>query len=345
MEASSIQMPDTTVDSAAVMRLVEISAGYWLPRVLHIVADLGVADALDEEPRSTAFLASKVGADSDALNRALRLLASHGIFRRLGGMYAHNELSRALRSDHPHSMRAYVRLLGLPIFWKSWGKLEEVVCTGKPALNEAFAYLKEHPAEAEIFDAAMRAKAQTAIPQVVAAYDFSNFSTIGDIGGGLGHLLKAILKSSLHSRGVLFDQPHVIERVEHDEAIGDRMALQSGDFFRGPLPKCDAYILMEIIHDWADEPSRVILKQIRNAAPDGARLLVIETVLPNESAWSEDKCEHFGHQLDINMLVLTNGRERTSDELSRLFGECGWRFSRVIQMASPYSIVEATTKD
>src|SRR5215467_7741909 len=104
----------------------------------------------------------------------------------------------------------------------------------------------------------MRAKAQTAIPQVVASYDFSDFSTIADIGGGLGHLLKAILKSSLHSRGVLFDQPHVIERVEHDEAIGDRMALQKGDFFRGPLPKCDAYILMEIIHDWADEPSREI---------------------------------------------------------------------------------------
>jgi O-methyltransferase domain len=342
MKSSSIDIRETSTDTESVMRLVEISAGYWLPRALHVVADLAVADALDDEPRSAVDLARDVGAHADALDRVLRLLASNGVFHRRGGKYAHNTLSRALRSDHPHSMRAYVRLVGLPVFWKSWESLEQVVRSGKPAVSDIFAYFKEHPQETEIFDAGMKSKAETAIPPVIAAYDFSSVSTIGDIGGGLGHLLKSILRSSPTSRGVLFDQPHVIERVEADEAIGSRLTLQGGDFFRGPLPHCDAYIVMEVLHDWTDEQSRQILRQIRKAAPDGAKLLVVETVLPNESAWAMDKGKHFGHHLDINMLVLTGGRERTADELSRLFAEAGWRLSRVILTPSPYSIVEAT---
>lgn len=318
-----------------------MSAGYWLPRALHVVADLAVADALDEEARSAVYLAKQVGADPDALDRVLRLLASHGVFHRRGREYVHTALSRALRSDHPHSMRAYVRLVGLPVFWKSWGALEQVVRSGKPAVSDIFAYFQEHPQETEIFDAGMKSKAQSAIPPVIAAYDFSSFSTIGDIGGGLGHLLKAILKSSPKSRGILFDQPHVIERVEVDEAIGSRLRTEGGDFFRGSLPCCDAYILMEVLHDWTDPQSQQILRQLRKAAPHMAKLLVVETVLPDESAWAADKGGHFGNHLDINMLVLTGGRERTSDEFARLFVDSGWRLSRVIPTTSPYSLVEA----
>jgi len=341
MESSSIHVRETDENTDSVMRLVEISAGYWLPRALHVVADLAVADALDEEPRSAEYLAEKVGADADALDRVLRLLASYGVFHRRGRKYAHNVLSLALRSDHPQSMRAYVRLVGLPVFWKSWGALGQVVRSGKPAVSDIFGYFKEHPLETEIFDAGMKSKAQSAISPVIAAYDFSTLGTIADIGGGLGHLLKAILKSSPKSRGVLFDQPHVIERVEAEEAISSRLTSQGGDFFRGPLPRCDAYIVMEVLHDWTDEQSQQILQQIRNAAPDGAKLLVVETVLPNESAWAADKGKHFGNHLDINMLVLTGGRERTSDEFARLFADSGWRFLRVIPTPSPYSIVEA----
>jgi hypothetical protein len=325
----------------SVMRLVEISAGYWLPRALHIVADLGVADALDQEPRSAADLAKEVGADADALDRVLRLLASHDVFERRGGKYAHNTLSRALRSDDPQSMRAYVRLVGLPVFWKSWGALEQVVRSGKPAVSDIFAYFREHQQETEIFDAGMKSKALCAISPVIAAYDFCIFGTIGDIGGGLGHLLKAVLKSAPKLRGVLFDQPHVVERVGVEETIASRLILQGGDFFHGPLPRCDAYVLMEVLHDWTDEQSRQILQQIRKAAPAMAKLLVVETVLPNDSAWAAGKGEHFGNHVDINMLVLTGGRERTADEFARLLAECGWQLARVIPTSSPYSIVEA----
>ena len=341
MNSSSSRTRETIEETPSVMKLIEISAGYWLPRALHIVADLGVADALDEEPRSAAHLAEQVGSDAGALNRILRLLASHGVFDRRDGKYAHNVLSRALRSDHPHSMRAYVRLVGLPIFWQSWGALEQVVRSGKPAVNDIFAYFKVHPQDLEIFDAGMKSKAQTAIPPVVAAYDFSLFGTIGDIGGGQGHLVEAILKLSPNSRGILFDQPHVIGRVKTDDAIGDRLTAQGGDFFRGPLPCCDAYVLMEVLHDWTDAQSQQILQQIRNAAPDGAKLLVVETVLPDENEWADGNGEHFGNHLDINMMVLTGGRERTPDEFARLFAASGWQLSRVIPTPSPYSIVEA----
>src|SRR4029077_10162457 len=139
---------------------------------------------------SAADLAKEVGADANALDRILRLLASHGVFDRRSGKYVHNELSRALRSDHPQSMRAYVRLVGLPVFWKSWGALEQVVRTGKPAVSEIFGYFKEQPQETELFHAGMKSKAQSAIPPVTRAYDFSISGTIGDIGGALGHLLK-----------------------------------------------------------------------------------------------------------------------------------------------------------
>src|SRR5882762_4904405 len=200
---SSVRVSETQAQTESVIRLVEISAGYWLPRALQVVADLAIADALDQEPRSAADLAKSVGVDADALDRVLRLLASHGVFDRRKGKYVHNALSRAVRSD-------------------------------KPAVTDIFAYFKGHPEETEIFDAGMKSKAQTVISPVLAAYDFSIFGTIGDIGGGLGHLLQAVLKSAPKLRGVLFDQPHVVERVGVDETIANRLVLQGGDFFRGP---------------------------------------------------------------------------------------------------------------
>ena len=340
MTAASGKTRETEVDPGSVMRLVEISAGYWLPRALHTVADLGIADALGDEPQSATYLASQVGTNPDALDRVLRLLASHGIFDRTDGTYVHNELSRALRSDHPHSMRAYVRLLGLPLFWQSWGDLSQVVRSSKPAVPDIFAYFRDHPNESEIFNAGMKAKAQSAISPVIAAYDFSRFSTIADVGGGHGHLLKAILRKAPNSSGVLFDQPHVVAEVTVDDKEMGRLSVRGGDFFRGPLPSCEAYLLMEVLHDWTNERSQCILQEIRRSAPEAAKVLVVETILPDETRWVAGKKEHFANHLDINMLVLTGGRERTIEEFSRLFTSSGWRLTSTIRTASPYSIVE-----
>jgi hypothetical protein len=214
--------------------------------------------------------------------------------------------------------------------------MEHVIRTGETGVNKieprgVFAYMNDHPATMELFNGAMRGKAESAIGPVLAAYDFSGFSSIADVGGGLGHLLKAILQKVPTARGVLFDQPHVVAQA----ASTDRLELRGGDFFRGPLPQCDCYILMEVLHDWTDEQCVDILRQVRAAASKDAKVLVVETVLP------PDNRPHFAHHLDINMMVLTGGRERTPDEFSRLFSDSGFRFSRVIPARGVYSIVEA----
>lgn len=260
-----------------------IAGGYWLPRCLHVVAELGVADVLDETPRTAAELAASVGAHPGALGRVLRLLCAYGVFEFQGDEFRHSPASRLLRTDHPQSMRAFVRMLGLPINWAVCGALEHSVRTGLPAAAKVlpggyWAYFAEHPEENGIFNAAMAGKAQGQVAGVIAAYNFSGFGLVGDIGGGRGHLLRAVLDATPSAKGVLFDLPHVIEEVAG--AASERLALQAGDFFRDTLPTCDAYLMMEVIHDWGDEEAVAILKAIRRAARSHAKFLLIEQLVP-----------------------------------------------------------------
>ena len=319
--------------------LQQMAAGYCLPRCLHMVANLGVADALEETPRTASDLAASVGAHPGALGRVLRLLAAHGVFDMQGGdKFGHSPASRLLRSDHPQSMHAWARVTGLPILWSSFGAMEHSVRTGLPAAAEVFPggfweYLAEHPAEGRVFNAAMVAKARGAVAGILASYDFSGFGLIGDIGGGSGHLLRAILDTAPTAKGVLFDLPQVIE--EASGMASERLTLQSGDFFRGDLPNCDAYLLMEIIHDWADEEAAAILKAIRRAAPAHAKLLVIETIVPDNPGpdWSK--------VLDMIMLTLVGGRQRTQQEYEELLAQAGFVLEREIDTGAGISILEA----
>ncbi|HEU5104003.1 MAG TPA: methyltransferase [Roseiflexaceae bacterium] len=264
--------------------VLEIAGGYCVPRCLHVVADLGVADALDESPRTATQLAESVGAHPDALGRVLRLLAAHGVFEVQGDLFGHSPASQLLRSDHPQSLRAFARMIGRPITWTTYGALEHTLRTGHSAAEKVlpdgfWAYYAEHPEEAAIFNAAMAAKAHGQAAGVIASYDFSGFGRIGDIGGGRGHLVQAVLDRVPTATGVLFDLPHVI--ADAADVASERLTLQPGDFFKDALPRCDAYLLMEIIHDWGDEEALAILKAVRQAAPANARLLVIEQMVPD----------------------------------------------------------------
>ena len=330
----------TVTEANPFATLIQMAGGYCLPRCLHVVADLGVADALKEEPRTAADLAESVGAHPEALGRVLRLLAAHDVFEIQGDTFRHSPASRLLQTDHPQSMRAFARMFGLPVFWATFGAMEHSVRGGLPAASEAFpegfwGYLARRPEEGRVFNAAMAAKAQGAVAGILASYDFSGFGRIGDIGGGNGHLLCAILDAEPGAEGVLFDLPHVIE-----EAAGiasERLRLQAGDFFRDALPSCDAYLLMEVIHDWGEEESHSILQAVRRAAPSRARLLVIETLVPDDSGpdWSK--------MLDIHMLVLLGGRQRTRQEYETLLTRSGFRFRRQIDTGAGISILEAET--
>ncbi|MEJ7820342.1 MAG: methyltransferase [Rubrobacteraceae bacterium] len=317
--------------------LWQMATGYCLSRCLHVVADLGVADVLDETPKTSADLASSVGADPDALGRILRLLASHGVFEVRGDGFVHSPASRMLRGDHPRSMRDHARMWGLPVFWRTFEAMEHSARTGLPAMPTVFpeglwARLAGHPEEARVFNGAMVAKARGAISGILASYDFSGFGRVGDIGGGSGHLLRAVLDDAPNARGVLFDLPHVIEEAS---VASERLTLQTGDFFRDELPECDAYLLMEVIHDWGDEESVAILQAVRRAAPAGAKLLVLESIVPEDPGPDRSKT------LDIVMLTLLGGRQRTRQEYEEILAQSGFLLQREIDTHAGISILEA----
>ena len=319
--------------------LRQIYSGYAASRALHIVADLGVADVLDDSPRSAADLAKSVGADPEALDRVLRLLSSYGVFEAAGGGYRHSPASRLLRSDHPGSARPLVRMFGLPMNWSAYEAMGHTMRTGRPATEKTmpegfWKHFAAHPEESAIFNGAMAAKARAQIPAVVAAYDFSKFKRIGDIGGGRGHLLQAVLQAAPKAKGVLFDLPHVT--ADAASAASDRLALQSGDFFKDPLPECDAYIVMEVIHDWADPESEAILKAIRRAAPANAVLLLIEEIVP------DDPGPHWSKVLDVHMLTLLGGKQRTFRQYESLLRAAGFAAKREIATPFGISLIEAT---
>jgi hypothetical protein len=297
----------------------------------------GVADAVGDGPATAAGIAARTGLDPDAVHRILRLLAAHGVFSAEPAGYAHNAASRLLRSDHPQSLRRYVTMTGMPSFWNRFTELATAARTGRPSVDwrGLLAYFEQHPDEAAHFNAAMVAKSRAVLPAVAAAYDFTRFETVADIGGGRGHLLAAVLEHAPRATGILFDLPHVVAETERSQPLSPRMALVGGDFFEDTLPAADAYLLMDLIHDWSDDDAARILAAVRAAAPPHARVLIIETLVP------ETPGPHFGKTLDIIMLAVTGGRERSRAAYAALLAAAGLRLDRVVATRSEYSIVEA----
>lgn len=332
-----------TETPAAIDTLTQMVGGYCVARCLHAVVRFGVADQLEKDhPRTAAELAAAVGANPDALYRMMRLLSAHGVFEVREDKFQHSAVSHLLRSDHPQSMLAFAQLFGLPVYWQIYEQLDYSLKTGQPAAEKVipegyFPYFADHPEENNIFNAAMASKAHAHVAAVTAAYDFSKFNLVGDIGGGRGHLLQGILEATSHTSGLLFDLPHVVEEVAG--IASDRLILQAGDFFKDPLPVCDVYILLEIIHDWPDEEALVILKAIRKSAPAHAKVLLIERMI------STDRGPDFSIMLDIHMLALLGGRQRTLQEYQQLFTNAGFRFEREIPTFVDMTILEAVPND
>lgn len=337
MNANAAFPRGATPPSLATIQLMQLTTACWASRCLHVIAELGVADALGDLPQSTEALAKATGTHPQALYRVLRLLASVGIFEGKDGTWHHTDASRLLRSDHPVSLRDYVRMLGLPVFWSAFEDLEHSLRTGECAFAKrhpegVFAFLAKHPKESRIFDSAMTSKSHRDIAAILPAYDFSQFATIADIAGGRGHLLRAILKGSPRTQGILFDQPHVVAEVAPEK--GEKLTVVGGNFFTDSMPIADAYLLMNIIHDWPDAESIKILSAIRRDMPVVARVLIIETVVPNAPG------PHLSKELDIAMMALPGGMERTQEEYASLAAKCALRLERMVETLSPYSVLE-----
>jgi hypothetical protein len=316
----------------------DLAVAYWASRCLHIVAEAGLADVLADQPQTADDLARATGLNPRALHRVLRSLANHGVFVHDGDRFSHNAASRALRSDTPGSMRSLTRMMGLKVHWDAYRELDVALRTGEPAITAVvagglFGYLRAHPEEGRLFHEAMAGKSFSQVGPIVEAYDFSGFGTIGDIGGGLGHLLTAVLERAPQARGVLFDLPQVIEHARGE--ANPRVSYVGGDFFKNPIPPCDAYLMMTVLHDWSDDESITILKNIRASAPRSAKVLILEGVV------QPDAHNNFLLDLDIEMLVMTTGRERTQKEWNTVIHGAGMRLARVIPTSAWSSIVEA----
>ena len=320
--------------------LMQVSMGFTLPRTLHVIAELGIADALDKTPRSAEALAAATGTDAEALNRALRLLAAHGIFERQGGAYAHTPTSRLLRSDHPQSMRSFVRMQGIPALWHIWEHLDHSLRTGRSAAEKTlpnggcWGHFADNPEHSRLFNDAMTGKTHGQAAGILAAYKFSDFNTIADLGGGNGHLLRAVLAATPNLQGVLFGLPHVIEQAS--AVASDRLKFQTGNFFEDTLPVCDAYLMMQILHDWSDQESDQILKAIRRSAPPPAKLLIVEWMIPEESK------PNWTLFVDLIMLGELTGKERTRVEFGKLLSEAGFRLDRVVDVGFNTFILESS---
>jgi hypothetical protein len=314
--------------------VADLAKGHIAARCLHVIADCGAADAVGSAGATPAEIAAQSGLDADALDRMLRLLAAHGIFvRTADGRYEHTAASRLLRTDEPGSLRSYVRMTGMPAFWERFTELGRTARSGRRQHDMAslVEYFAAHPEEAAIFNAAMVSKSRTVLPAVAAAYDFAPFATIADVGGGRGHLLKLILERAPRARGILFERPHVIADTEP----ASQLELVGGDFFVDAVPPADLYLLMDLLHDWDDADAARILGAVRRAARPQSRLLIIETLVP------ETPGPHFGKTLDIIMLAVTGGRERTQAQHATLLAAAGFELTRVLPTASQYSLVEA----
>jgi ubiquinone/menaquinone biosynthesis C-methylase UbiE len=323
-------------------QLDQMITGYWISQAIYAAAKFGIADRLQDGPKTVAELATATSTNPEALYRLLRALASAGIFAEGDSRrFSLTPLAEPLRSDVAGSKRALALMSGDEQF-RTWAEIDYSIRTGKVAFDKIFGkpifdYLGEHPDKARIFDAAMVGIHGRESNAVLNAYDFSVFGIVADIGGGNGSQMTEILKKHGRMKGVLFDLPHVIERAkERIQASGllERCRLVAGNFFDAVPDGADAYVLRHIIHDWDEDKCLTILRNCHRAMRPASKLLVIESVIP---AGNEP---FHGKFLDLVMLLIPGGKERTENEYRALFERAGFELTRIVPTGSEVSIVE-----
>jgi hypothetical protein len=320
--------------------------GYWVSQLVFVAAKLGLADALARGPLSPAALARRVGAQAPALRRVLRALASVGVFAETpDGRFRLTPPAATLRTGASGSLRNFAMMMVDGYNWSAWRELLHGVRTGELPFDHVhgmpiFEYLRAHPEDDRLFSESMASISRPENATVARAYDFGRFRTLVDVGGAHGHLLATILRRFRRLRGTLYDQPQVVAAAARSgfvtaPELAGRCTLQGGDFFVEVPSGADAYLMKYIIHDWNDEQAAGILGNCRAAMAPGGRVLVVEHVIQSGNApdWAK--------LLDINMLVLPGGQERTRAEFGELFKRAGLRLARVHPTASALFVLEA----
>jgi hypothetical protein len=323
-------------------QLIQMATAHWMSRILYVAAEMNLAEGLAEGPKTAKELAQSTATDAPSLFRLMRALASLGLFTESPShRFSLTPLGEALRTG---TIRATVLTLAGDLLTKSLEQLPYSVQTGKSGFEKVFGmpffeYLADHPTYASMFSETMVGFHGSEPAAVAAAYDFSQFETIIDVGGATGNLLATILRRHPKPRGILFDLPHVVRDAPAlIEACGlaDRITIEAGNFFEGAPVAAGAYLLSHIIHDWSEAQCLTILGNCRRMMKPKSRLLIIETVLaPGDTP-------HLGKMLDMFMLTLfTGAQERTEPEYRGLLDKAGFRLARVVPTESAVSIVEA----
>lgn len=324
---------------------MQLATAHWNASLIHTVTTLGIPDLLKDGAKSADDLAKSTNSNPGALYRVLRAVAGFNIVEEVDfdkHVFKLGPLGELLTTDHPRSMKNAALLMGHPTHVLPWVDLRYAVEHGTDALKKNFngkdfwQITDEDPHLLQIFDGAMSELSRNNHALVVDAYDFAGIKKLTDVGGGRGALLNAILTKHQDLEGVVFDRPQVVAdeaKYPKSEQVRSRLSFVGGDFFVS-VPESDAYIMSMILHDWSDENSLKILQTIHKAAPEGARLLVVDCVVPKDNSVSMSKL------MDVHMMVIPGGKERTEEEFSELFAKAGFRLTRVVPTKTWASVVE-----
>ncbi len=325
------------------LQMLQIISGFWVARCVYVAAKLGIPDLIKDTPKTAEELSAATATHAPSLFRVLRALAAVGVITQdKDGRFGSTPLSETLCANVPGSIRAFAMTELGEEHYPAWGELLYSVRTGGIAFDKALGqpiweFFAKNPENAQIFNDAMSGLTAQANEAIHGSYEFAAINTIMDVGGGHGGLITGILKKNPSTRGILFDAPQVIEGAKAavaESGVGDRCQIVAGDFFKAVPEGADAIVMKWIIHDWNDEQSVTIMKNCHRALPENGKLILIEAVIPPGSE------PHFGKFMDLNMLVMTGGRERTEEEFRNLYEAAGFRLTRIVPTESPFSVIE-----
>lgn len=331
--ADDVPSPQANIDEAG--QVVGMIFGRWRSQILYAGTKLGIFDALAGGPKNAVRVAAELRLDSCMLYRLLRALGSLGLLMEDNTKtFSLTGTGELLRKDHPHSLRAMTLLEEGPEHYAAWKHLPGLVQEGKQNGfarefgKPAFEYAAGNPGYGTVFNEAMSSYSgmdNMLVLQALETYDFSRIAHLCDVAGGHGYALCSLLAKYRHLKGTVLELPGVIANEEllwaQKIGVADRCTYVGGDMFKA-VPSADAYMVKRILHDWNDAECVQILSTIHQAAPKGARLLVIEQVVPGADT------PHFSKLFDIHMLVWGSGVERTVEEYEGLMERSGWKYRK-----------------
>jgi hypothetical protein len=338
-------MPERIDEAAAASQLMDMAIAHWAGELLLQAAEMGLADKFSgDAPRSASDIAAEYGMQARPMRRYLRSLAGLGLFASAGGdSFRLTALGAAMRTGAPGAARSAIIALIGDMVKPAWKVFDHGLVTGDPAFEKAhgmglFQYLQHNPGMAQFFSETMVGFHGREPPAVAEAYDFAGIGSLVDVGGASGNMLGHILSRHAHLEGVLYDLPHVVidaPRLLESFGVADRVTIESGSFFDRVPSGHDAYLLSHIVHDWDDVENGIILGHVRQAMNPNGKLLIVEMVLP------EGDEPHMGKMLDMMMLLVPGGEERTPSEYADLLESNGFRIERIVPTSSAVSVIEA----